>query len=285
MPYGDLEKQAVQRFATVEDCDRHACTLEEREEYEQHIRAGVVVYAGVDYERILRAAEDEAEIILWDGGNNDWPFFRSDLEIVLLDPHRAGHEMRYHPGETNVRRAHVLVVNKLDSAPVAGVQEVLHNVSQLNSTATVIHARSAVSADHPELIRGKRVLVIEDGPTLTHGEMGYGSGVIAAQRYGAAEIVDPRPFAQGSLVETFRHAPWIARALPAMGYSPSQLDDLAATIAAIPCETIVVATPVHLSRLIALPHPSCRVSYELEEVSRPDLAAVVDRFVREQVRR
>jgi predicted GTPase len=285
MPYGDLEKQAVQRFATVEDCDRHACTLEEREEYEQHIRAGVVVYAGVDYERILRAAEDEAEIILWDGGNNDWPFFRSDLEIVLLDPHRAGHEMRYHPGETNVRRAHVLVVNKLDSAPVAGVQEVLHNVSQLNSTATVIHARSAVSADHPELIRGKRVLVIEDGPTLTHGEMGYGSGVIAAQRYGAAEIVDPRPFAQGSLVETFRHAPWIARALPAMGYSPSQLDDLAATIAAIPCETIIVATPVHLSRLIALPHPSCRVSYELEEVSRPDLAAVVDRFVREQVRR
>ena len=281
MPYGDLETQAVQRFATIADCDRHACTLEEREEYEQHLRAGVVVYAGVDYERILRAAEAEADIILWDGGNNDWPFFRSDLEIVLLDPHRAGHEVRYHPGETNVRRAHVLIVNKLDSAPVAGVQEVLSNISQLNPTATVIHARSAVTADQPELIRGKRVLVIEDGPTLTHGEMGYGSGVIAAQRHGAAEIVDPRPFARGSLIETFSHAPWIARALPAMGYSPGQLDDLAATIAAIPCETIVVATPVQLSHLIALPHPSCRVSYELEEVSQPDLAAVVDRFVRD----
>jgi predicted GTPase len=282
MPYGDLAQQAVQRFAALEDCDRHACTIEEREEYEQHIRSGVIVYAGVDYERILRAAEQEAEIILWDGGNNDWPFFRPDLEIVLVDPHRAGHELLYHPGETNLRRAHVLIVNKLDSAPVTGVQQVMHNIAQINPTATVVQARSTVSVDRPELIRGQRVLVIEDGPTLTHGEMGYGSGVIAAQRYGAAQIVDPRPFAQGSLAETFRASPWITQALPAMGYSAEQLHDLAATVVAVPCATIVIATPVDLTRLISLPHPSCRVQYDLEEVSRPDLDQVVGIFIREQ---
>jgi predicted GTPase len=282
MPYGDLAKQAVQRFATLEDCDRHECTIEEREEYEQHIRTGVVVYAGVDYERILRAAEHEAEVILWDGGNNDWPFFRSDLEIVLLDPHRAGHELLYHPGETNLRRAQVLIVNKLDSAPVAGVQQVMHNIAQINPTAMVIQARSAVSVDRPELIRGKRVLAIEDGPTLTHGEMGYGSGVIAAQRYGAAEIVDPRPFAHGSLAQLFHEYPWITHALPAMGYSAQQLQELAATIAAAACDTVVVATPVDLAHLIALAHPSCRVQYELEEMSHPDLAQVVDEFLRER---
>ncbi|MCS6927825.1 MAG: cyclic 2,3-diphosphoglycerate synthase, partial [Candidatus Binatia bacterium] len=246
MPYGDLANQAVQRFATLEDCDRYACTIEEREEYEHHLRAGVVVYAGVDYERILRAVEQEAEVILWDGGNNDWPFFRSDLEIVLLDPHRAGHELLYHPGETNLRRAQVLIVNKLDSAPVAGVQEVMRNIAQINPTATVLQARSAVSVDRPDCIRGKRVLVIEDGPTLTHGEMSYGSGVIAAQRYGAAALVDPRPFARGSLAQIFRDYPWIAHALPAMGYSAAQLQDLAATIAAAPCDTVVIATPVDL---------------------------------------
>lgn len=284
MPYGDLAKQAVQRFAALEDCDRHECTIEEREEYEQHIRSGVVVYAGVDYERILRAAEQEADIILWDGGNNDWPFFRSDLEIVLLDPHRAGHELLYHPGETNLRRAHVLIVNKLDSAPVVGVQQVMNNIRQSNPTATVIQARSAVSVDRPELIRGKRVLVIEDGPTLTHGEMGYGSGVIAARRYGAVEIVDPRPFARGSLVETFQHAPWITYALPAMGYSAHQLQDLAATIGAVACDAVVVATPVDLTRLISLPHPFCRVQYELEEISHLDLTQIVENFVREHVR-
>jgi predicted GTPase len=279
MPYGDLAKQAVQRFATLEDCDRYECTIEEREEYEQHIRAGVVVYAGVDYERILRAAEQEAEVILWDGGNNDWPFFRSNLEIVLLDPHRAGHELLYHPGETNLRRAQVLIVNKLDSAPVAGVQQVMSNIAQINPQAIVIQARSAVSVDQPDLIRGKRVLVIEDGPTLTHGEMGYGSGTIAAQRYGAAEIVDPRSDAQGSLAETFRRYPWITHALPAMGYSAAQLQDLAATIAAVACDTIVIATPVDLGHLIPLPAPSCRVRYELEEISHPDLAAVVETFL------
>ncbi|MGE4092744.1 MAG: cyclic 2,3-diphosphoglycerate synthase [Candidatus Binatia bacterium] len=283
MPYGELVKQAVQRFAAVEDCDRHACTIEEREEYEQHIRDGVVVYAGVDYERILRAAEQEADIILWDGGNNDWPFFRSDLEIVVVDPHRAGHELRYHPGETNLRRAQVLVVNKIDSAPVEGIQQVLRNIAVVNPQATVIQARSQVIVDHPDLLRGKRVLVIEDGPTLTHGEMAYGAGVIAAQRCGAAEIIDPRPMAQGSLVETFAQYPWITHALPAMGYSNQQMLDLAATINAIECDTIVVATPVDLRRLLILPQPSAYVRYDLEEISHPRLSDLLDRFIYEQL--
>jgi predicted GTPase len=280
MPYGDLSRQAVQRFATVEDCDRQHCTIEEREEYEQHIAEGVVVYAGVDYAKIRDAADKEADIILWDGGNNDWPFFRSDLEIVLVDPHRPGHELLYHPGETNLRRAQVIVVNKLDSAPVGGVQQVMANITQINPNATVIQARSNVSVDKPELVRGKRVLVIEDGPTLTHGEMGYGSGIIAAQRYGAREIVDARPAARGSLVETFKHFPWVDRALPAMGYSEAQLQDLAATINAVECDTIIVASPVDLARLIALPKPHCRVRYDLEEIGHPALAEVISDFLR-----
>jgi predicted GTPase len=279
MPYGDLSQQAVQRFASLEDCDRQHCTIEEREEYEQHIGAGVVVYAGVDYARILAAAEKEADMILWDGGNNDWSFVRPDLEIVLVDPHRAGHELLYHPGETNLRRAQVLVVNKLDSAPLAGVQQVMANIARINPKATVIQARSSVSVDRPELIRGKRVLVIEDGPTLTHGEMGYGSGTIAARRYGAIEIADPRAYAQGTLVKTFEHHPWVGPALPAMGYSQSQLRDLAATIDATPCDTIVVATPIDLGRLILLSKPYCRVRYDLEEISQPDLAEVIRAFV------
>jgi predicted GTPase len=280
MPYGDLGKQAVQRFATVADCDTHNCTIEEREEYEQHVRAGTVVYAGVDYERILRAAEPEADVILWDGGNNDWPFFRSDLEIVVLDPHRAGHELTYHPGETNFRRAQVLLVNKLDSAPVEKIQEVMRSIATTNPTATVIQARSAVTVDQPDLICGRRVLVIEDGPTLTHGEMSYGSGVIAAQRYGAAEIVDPRLTAQGSLADTFRQYPWIAHALPAMGYSAEQLHDLAATINATNCDTIIIATPVDLPRLMTLPHPYVRVQYDLDEISVPGLGNIVDALLR-----
>ena len=279
MPYGDLAAQAVQRFAAVEDCDRARCTIEEREEYEQHIRNGIVVYAGVDYARILAEAEKEADIILWDGGNNDWPFYRSDLEIVLLDPHRAGHELLYHPGETNLRRAQVLVINKMDSAPLTGIQEVTNNIAAINPKAQVIQARSSVSVDQPESIRGKRVLLIEDGPTLTHGEMAYGSGAVAARKYGAAAIVDPKPFARGSLIETFKHFPWVGRALPAMGYSASQLDDLAATIAAIDCDTIVIATPVDLARLIALTKPYCRVSYDLEEMHHPDLADIVATFL------
>jgi predicted GTPase len=285
MPYGDLAQQAVQRFASIEDCDRQNCTLEEREEYEQHIRSGVVVYAGVDYDRILAAAEKESDIIIWDGGNNDWSFFKPSLEIVLLDPHRAGHELLYHPGETNLRRAQILVVNKLDSAPVSGVREVFDNIARINPGATVIQSRSSVAVDRPELINGKRVLVIEDGPTLTHGEMPYGSGIIAAQRYGAAAIIDAKPFAQGSLRETFARYPWISRALPAMGYSAAQLRDLAATIRAVPCDTIIVATPVDLARVVELPGAYCRVRYDLEEMSRPDLANVVSVFLEKQVER
>ena len=280
MPYGDLAAQAVQRFAAVEDCDRHKCTIEEREEYEQHIREGVIVYAGVDYAQILAAAEKEADVILWDGGNNDWPFYRPDLEIVLLDPHRAGHELMYHPGETNLRRAQLLIVNKIDSAPVSGVQQVMANIAASNPKATLIQARSNVTADKPELITGKRVLVIEDGPTLTHGEMAYGSGAIAAHKYGAAEVVDPKPTARGSLAEVFQRYPWVGRALPAMGYSQAQLDDLVATIAATPCDSIVVATPVDLARLIRLPKPHCRVRYDLEEVTRPNLSEIIGEFVR-----
>ncbi|HSK31241.1 MAG TPA: cyclic 2,3-diphosphoglycerate synthase [Candidatus Limnocylindria bacterium] len=280
MPYGDLSTQVVQRFASVEDCDRAQCTIEEREEYEQHIRNRVVVFAGVDYARILAEAEKEADVILWDGGNNDWPFYRSDLEIVLLDPHRAGHELRYHPCETNLRRSQVLIVNKVDSAPAGRVEEVMENIARINPGATVIKARSTVGVDKPELIRGKRVLLIEDGPTLTHGEMAYGAGRVAAEKYGAAEIVDPKPAARGSLRETFEHFPWVERALPAMGYSKSQLDDLAATIAAVDCDTVVIATPVDLARLIPLAKPRCRVRYDLEEISRPDLADIVAEFMR-----
>ena len=279
MPYGDLDAQAVQRFATIEDCHRQHCTIEEREEYEQHILNGTVVYAGVDYSEILKQAEHEADIILWDGGNNDWPFFKSDLEIVVVDPHRAGHELLYHPGETNFRRAQLLIVNKMDSAPVAGIAQVMGNIAAINPRATVLQARSNITVDKPEVIRGKRVLVIEDGPTLTHGEMAYGSGTIAAGSYGAAEIVDPKPCAKGSLVETFKNFPWVRRALPAMGYSPAQLEDLAATIRAIDCDSIVVASPIDLGRLIALPKPCCRVRYDMEEIGHPDLAQVLEGFL------
>ena len=279
MPYGDLSAQAVQRFASLEDCDRAHCTIEEREEYEQHINNGVVVYAGVDYGRILAVAEQEADVIVWDGGNNDWSFYRPDLDVVLLDPHRAGHELLYHPGETNLRRAQVLVVNKMDSAPVSGVQEIMTNVAATNPGATLIQARSTVRVDDPDLIRSKRVLLIEDGPTLTHGEMAYGAGSVAAHRYGAAAVVDPKPFARGSLIETFQRFPWVQRALPAMGYSQAQLDDLAATIAAVDCDTIVIATPVDLARLIPLSKPYCRVRYDLEEISRPNLTDVVTGFL------
>jgi len=279
MPYGDLAAQAVQRFACVEDCDRHHCTIEEREEYEQHIKDGVIVYAGVDYAPILAAAEKEADVILWDGGNNDWPFYRSDLEIVVVDPHRAGHELLYHPGETNFRRAQVLIVNKIDSAPVAGVEQVMANIAAVNPRATVIQARSNITVDKPELITGKRVLVIEDGPTLTHGEMSYGSGTIAAHKHGAAELVDPRPYASGSLLEVYRNYPRLERVLPAMGYSDAQLGDLATTIAATPCDSIVVASPVDLARLIDLAKPHCRVRYDLEEIGHPDLNDILTSFL------
>ena len=279
MPYGDLERQVMQRFATPADCDRYACTIEEREEYEHHLAHGAVVYAGIDYERIVRAAETEADVIIWDGGNNDLPFIRPGLEIVVLDPHRPGHELAYHPGEANFRRAQVLVVNKVDSAPVEGITRVLENAAMVNPRAVVVQARSEIRVDQPELVRGRRVLVVEDGPTLTHGEMSYGSGVIAAQSCGAAELVDPRPYAVGALRECFERYPWIGKALPAEGYSPAQVADLQETIARTPCEVVVIATPVNLGRLIRIRQPCVRVTYALAELTHPDLAELVDTFL------
>lgn len=279
MPYGDLEQQALQRFATTEDCDRYACTIEEREEYEHHLAHGAVVYAGVDYERIVRAAEAEADVIIWDGGNNDLPFIRPGLEIVVVDPHRAGHELAYHPGEANFRRAHVLVINKVDSAPVEGIRRVLDNAAAINPGARVVQARSDIQLDHPEMVRGRRVLVVEDGPTLTHGEMSYGAGVIAAQSYGAAELIDPRPYAAGSLRECFERYPWIGKALPAEGYSAAQVAELQETIARTPCDVVLIATPVNLGRLISIRQPCVRVTYGLVELTHPDLAELADAFL------
>jgi predicted GTPase len=282
MPYGDLRRQRVQRFASLADLDFHRCTIEEREEYEPHLAQGTVVFAGVDYEAILAEAEREAEVIVWDGGNNDTPFFRSDLEIVVADPHRAGHELRYFPGEVNLRRAHVVVINKVDTAEVEAVERVRRNVREHNPRARIIEAASRVEADIPERIRGARVLVIEDGPTLTHGEMGYGAGVVAARKYGAAALVDPRPFAEGSLKEVFEKYPHIGTLLPAMGYSPAQLAELEATVRRTPCDAVVVATPVDLGRVIALARPAVRVRYEVVERGELTLANVLGEFVAER---
>jgi len=280
MPYGDLAKQAVQRFASDDDMRRADCTIEEREEYGPHIEAGGVVFAGVDYERILRRAEAESDIILWDGGNNDLPFFRSDLEIVLTDPHRAGHERAYFPGEANFLRARVLVLTKMDSAPAAGVQTVRANIRRFNPGATVIEAGMPVSVDRPELIRGRRVLAVEDGPTLTHGGMGFGAGVLAARKFGAAELVDPRRFAVGSIAATFAKFPDIGPVLPAMGYGPEQMRELETTIRNADCDTVVIATPADLRRVVAIDKPSCRVRYEFEEIGRPTLRDVLADFLK-----
>jgi predicted GTPase len=279
MPYGDLERQAVQRFASITDCDRQDCTIEEREEYEHHLGLGAVVYAGVDYERIVRQAEAEADVIIWDGGNNDLPFIRPGLEIVVLDPHRPGHELRYHPGEANLRRADVLVVNKIDSAPVSGITQVLDNAAVTNPGATVVQARSEIRVEGAEELRGRRVLVVEDGPTLTHGEMSYGSGTIAAQNCGAAELVDPRPYAVGSLRECFARYPWIGKALPAEGYSEQQVAELQETIEKTPCDVVLVATPVNLARLLDIRQATARVRYHLVEMTEPDLARIADNFL------
>jgi predicted GTPase len=271
MPYGDIARQRVQRFAVMDDLDRHRCTIEEREEYEPHIAAGCVVYAGVDYGAILAEAEKEADVIVWDGGNNDLPFFRPRLEIVVADPHRPGHETSYHPGETNLRRAHVVVVNKVDTAAPEGVEAVKRSIRALNPGALVVDAASPISVDDPAIIAGKRVLAIEDGPTLTHGGMGYGAGVLAARRHGAAEVVDPRPYAVGSIRDTFTAYPGIGPLLPAMGYGDQQIRDLEATIEATPAEVVLVATPVDLRRIVRIRKPALRVRYELEEVGHPDL--------------
>src|SRR5664280_1185884 len=278
MPYGDLALQHAQRFATLDDLILHDCTIEEREEYEPHIIEGRTVYAGVDYEEILRMAENEGDVILWDGGNNDTPFYKSDLEIVVLDPHRPGHELAYYPGEVNFRSASVLIINKVDTANRENVETVRKNVAKFNPNAQVIETACKVTVPDPELVRGKRVLVVEDGPTLTHGEMPYGAGVVAAKNYGAVTMVDPRPFAMGSIKKTFEKFPHLWRVLPAMGYSDIQRHELEETIKRVPCDLVLVATPIDLARTIKLDKPSVRVSYEVEEIGKPAITTMLEQF-------
>ncbi|MFL7792691.1 MAG: cyclic 2,3-diphosphoglycerate synthase [Anaerolineae bacterium] len=278
MPYGDLVKQACQRFAAYSDLNRHRCTIEEREEYEPLIDRGVIVYAGVDYERILREAEQEADVIVWDGGNNDLPFYEPDLYIVVVDPHRPGHELRYYPGETNVRAADVVVINKVDTANGRDVDTVRDNVRSVNPDATIVEAASPIFVEDPAVIQGKRVLVVEDGPTLTHGEMAYGAGVVAARRFGAAEIVDPRPYAIGSILETYEKYPTTGAVLPAMGYGQEQVGELERTINNTPCDLVIVATPIDLRRVVTIDKPSQRVRYEMQEIGQPNLADVLTGF-------
>lgn len=280
MPYGDLAAQAVQRFASYDDFDKHECTIEEREEYEHHVAAGGVVYAGVDYALILKEAEKEADVVLWDGGNNDLPFYRPDAWLVVADPHRPGHEVAYYPGETNLYCADVVVVNKMDSAPAEGIETVLANVSLRNPSARVIKANSALNiVGDADSLKGKRVLCVEDGPTLTHGEMKYGAAVVAAQRHGAAAIVDPRPWAVGRIRETFEIYPDIGEVLPAMGYGDEQISDLEKTINAVDCDVVLVGTPIDLTRLVNINKPSLRVGYALDEQGSPNLGDVLDEFI------
>jgi predicted GTPase len=279
MPYGDLAAQAVQRFAGYDDLDYHKCTIEEREEYEPHIDRGIVVYAGVDYEAILRQAEKEADVVVWDGGNNDLPFYVPDLFIVIADPHRPGHEMTYHPGEANLRAADVIVINKIDTVDPAGIAQVRESVFAVNPEAVMIEAASPIFVENPKAIRGKRVLVVEDGPTLTHGEMTYGAGVVAAKRFGAAELIDPRPYAIGSITATFEKYPGIGTLLPAMGYGDEQVRDLEETINRTECDLVLAATPIDLRRLIDVRHPMDRVRYELQVVGQPTLEDILaERF-------
>ncbi len=282
MPYGDLVAQKVQRFATVEDLELHKCTIEEMEEYEPHVVRGNVIYSGVDYEAIVRAAEndpDGCDIILWDGGNNDFPFYKPDLTITVVDPHRPGHELAYYPGETMLRIADVVVINKVVTARPEDILTVRQNIQKANPTAIVIDAASPVKVDNPELIKGKRVLVVEDGPTLTHGEMKLGAGIIAAQKYGAAELVDAREFAVGKLAETFRIYPNIGTLLPAMGYGDEQIKDLETTINAVDCDTVLIGTPIDLNRIVKIDKPNTRVYYDLQEIGTPGLQCVIDDFV------
>ena len=281
MPYGDLAAQAVQRFATMEDLDVQQCTIEEREEYEPHLRQGTVVYAGVDYEKILRRAEQEADVILWDGGNNDTPFYVSNLEIVVVDPHRPGHELSYYPGEVNLRRADVVVINKVDTAQPRDIETVRQNIKINNPEAVVCEMACRVTVANPEVVKGKRVLVVEDGPTLTHGEMPYGAGVVAARHWGAAQLVDPRPYAVGSIRGTYDRYTHLTSLLPAMGYSAMQRHELEETIRRTPCDVVVIATPIDLTRVIAIEKPNVRVTYEVEELTKPGLAELLAKFTRE----
>jgi predicted GTPase len=283
MPYGDLVAQKVQRFAEIADLARHKCTVEEMEEYEPHVVRGNVIYAGVDYEAILRAAEKDpkgCDVILWDGGNNDFSFYKPDLTITVVDPHRPGHELSYYPGEVNLRLADVVVINKIETARPEDVQKVRENIAAVNPKAIVVDGASPIRVDDPSLIRGKRVLVVEDGPTLTHGEMKIGAGVVAARKFGAAEEVDPRPFTVGKLSETFAIYPNIGKLLPAMGYGEQQLKDLEATINATDCDSVIIATPIDLNRIIRIDKPNTRVSYDLQEIGLPDLTGVLGDFVK-----
>ncbi len=276
MPYGDLVRQRVQRFASYADLEQQVCTIEEREEYEPHIARGMVVYAGVDYEAILRQAEQEADVVVWDGGNNDLPFYKPDLHIVVVDPHRAGHELLYHPGETNLRLADVVVINKVDTAEKSKIEQVKANIRAANPKALVIQARSPIAVEEGDLIKGKRALVVEDGPTLTHGGMRYGAGIVAAQKFGARSVVDPRPYIKGTIRKTFAQYPNIGTLLPAMGYGEKQVKDLEKTINAVPCDLVILGTPVDLRRIITIKKPAVRVTYELKEVTRPGLQGAVE---------
>jgi predicted GTPase len=275
MPYGDLRKQIWQRFADYSDLDRHHCTIEEREEYEPHIDRGVVVYAGVDYGEILKRAEEEADVIIWDGGNNDMPFYKPDLQIVVTDPHRAGHEVTYHPGEVNLRTADVVVINKIDTADLADTVTVRRNIRSVNDRAIIVEAASPISVEDPAAIAGAKVLVVEDGPTLTHGEMTFGAGTVAAERFGAAEIIDPRPYATRSIREVFEKYPDIGTLLPAMGYGEEQVKDLEETIANTPADLVIVGTPIDLRRVLKIEQPNQRVRYELQEIGQPTLADIL----------
>jgi predicted GTPase len=281
MPYGDLRKQICQRFASYEDLDKYECTIEEREEYEPHIENGIVVYAGVDYGKILREAEKEADIIVWDGGNNDLPFYKPDMHIVVADPHRVGHEITYHPGEANLRMANVVIINKIDTADPKNVEKVKENTKMVNPNAIILEAASPITADKPELIRGKRVLVIEDGPTLTHGNMPYGAATIMAKRLKAYEIVDPRPYAVGSIKETYEEYAHLGAILPAVGYGEKQIAELKETIDRTPCDVVVIGTPIDLRRLMTIKKPTVRVKYELAVSGPVSLEQVLEDFLKE----
>ena len=280
MPYGDLAKQGVQRFTTLEDLEKHDCTIEEMEEYEPHITRGTVVFAGADYEAIIREAEKEADVILWDGGNNDMPFYKPDLAIVVTDPHRPGHELAYYPGETNLMMADAVVINKVDTADQKGVDTVRKNIQNVNFDAVIIECASPITVENSDLIAGKKVLVVEDGPTLTHGEMKIGAGMVAAEKFGAAETVDPRPYLVGKLLETFDHYPDIGLLLPAMGYGDEQVKDLESTINNTECDVVIIGTPIDLRRLIDIKQPSVRVTYNLEETGSPTMADVLQPFIK-----
>jgi predicted GTPase len=283
MPYGDLNAQKVQRFADVSDLEKHKCTVEEMEEYEPHVVRGNVIYAGVDYEAILREAEndpDGCDVILWDGGNNDFPFYKSDLTITVADPHRPGHELSYYPGEVNMRIADAIVINKMDSASPEGIQTVRESIEKVNPNADVIDGASPIKVDDPSIIKGKRVLVVEDGPTLTHGDMKIGAGTVAAQKFGCAELVDARPFAVGKLAETYKIYPNIGTLLPAMGYSAQQLKDLETTINNTDCDSVIIGTPIDLNRIIDIKKPNTRVYYDLQEIGFPNLDGILTDFIK-----